>query len=296
VQALRRGEIDLIDRVFPADVTNLSRDEQLQLRAYRLPSLHVLVPNPARPYPANRVFRRCVAYALDREHILRRELLGGRNLAGCRLISGPFPLGVTVDDPLGYAYDSRVDPRAYDPRHARILLQLAHIEIKAEAEKNKESPPEMKELVLAFPTSELARVACSAMVEDLKVLGLACNLRPLPPGTCRPDDDRWDLLYVDYVMQEPLVDAPRLLAADGFAACPSPHLNLALRQLQRAISWNQAGERLRAVHQVCYDDTSVIPLWQLVDYAAYRQELAGLVDSPVTTYQAIEGWSLKFAE
>ena len=296
VRALRRGEIDLLDRVFPADVASLRSDEQLQVRAYRLPSLHVLVPNPTRPYTANRVFRRCVAYALDRDHILRQELLGGRDLSGCRLISGPFPPGIDGDDPLGYAYDSRVEPRAYDPRHARTLLQLARIEINAEAQKNQQSPPEMTELVLAFPASELARVACAAIVEDLKVLGLPSSLRPLAPGTCRPDDDRWDFLYVDYVMQEPLVDAPRLLAADGFAGCPSPHLNLALRQLQRATSWNQAGDRLRAVHQICYDDTSVIPLWQLIDYLACRKELGGVVENPVRTYQAIEGWSLQFAE
>ena len=96
-------------------------------------------------------------------------------------------------------------------------------------------------------------------------------------------------------MQEPLVDAPRLLAADGFAACPSPYLNLALRQLQRATNWTQVGDRLRAIHQICFDDTSVIPLWQLVDSMACRKELAGMVDRPVTTYQAIEKWSWNFA-
>ncbi len=177
LRALRRGEIDLVDRVFPADVDALQRDESLQVRAYRLPSLHVLVPNPTRPYTANRLFRRCIVYALDRQRILQQELLAGRDLPGCRLISGPFPLGIDPDDPLGYASDTRIEPRSYDPRHARTLLQLAQIEIQAEAQKNQQPRPELTELVLAHPASDLARLACAAMADDLKVLGVNCSVR-----------------------------------------------------------------------------------------------------------------------
>jgi hypothetical protein len=201
---------------------------------------------------------------------------------------------VDSDDPLGYAYDFRIEPRAYDPRHARTLLQLAQIELQKEAQKNQQTPPQLTNLVLAFPASEIARVACAAMVEDLKLLGIDCTLQPLSPGLCWPTDDNWDLIYLDCVMEEPLVDAPHLLATEGFAACSSPHLNLALRQLQQATSWNQAGDRLRAVHQICFDDTSIIPLWQLIDHLASARELMGLVGHPVTTYQGVESWSLQY--
>ncbi len=295
VQGLRRGDIDLLDRVFPADVASLQREAGLQVRAYRLPSLHLLIPNPARVYSGHRGFRRALAYAIDRRRILRSELLGGRELAGCEVLSGPFPRGIDGDDPLAYAYDFRIDPRAYDPRHARTLLQLAQIELQREAQKNQDALPPMTELVLAFPPSELARVACAAIMEDWKVLGVTCVLRPLPAPEAWPVDDDWDFYYLDCVMQEPLIDAPRLLAADGLAGCPSPHLNLALRQLQQATSWKQAGDRLRAIHQICFDDASVLPLWQLVDHLAFRRELVGVKESPVTTYQGIEGWSLQYA-
>ena len=295
VQGLRRGEIDLLDRVFPADVANLQRDANLQVRAYCVPSLHLLVPNPARVYSGHRGFRRALTYATDRQRILRSELLGGRELTGCEVLSGPFPRGIDGDDPLAYAYDFQINPRAYDPRHARTLMQLAQIEIQREAQKNQETVPPMTELVVAFPPSELARVACAAIIEDWKLLGLTCVLRPLAPQEAWPVDEDWDFFYLDCVMQEPLVDAPRLLAADGLAGCTSPHLNLALRQLQRATSWKEAGDRLRAIHQICSDDASVIPLWQLVDHLAFRPELGGVSNNPVTTYQNIEGWSLQYA-
>jgi hypothetical protein len=171
---------------------------------------------------------------------------------------------------------------------------LAQIEMQKEAQKNQETPPQLTSLVLAFPASELARVACASMVEDLKLLGIDCTLQPLAPGSCWPEDDTWDLLYLDCVLEEPLVDAPHLLATDGLAACSSPHLNLALRQLQRATNWNQAGDRLRAVHQICFDDTSVIPLWQLVDHLATARELTGLADQPITPYHGVENWTLQY--
>lgn len=293
VQALRRGEVDLVARVFPADVTQLQRDETIVVQPYRIPSVHVLVPNQQRPYPANRIFRRGVAYAIDRDKILRRDLLGGFELSGCELLSGPFPVGIGNDDPIAYAYDTRLDPLQYDPRHARTLIQLAQIGMESAAEKAKKDKPQLGELVLAHPAGEIHRIACNEIVEDLKLLGLTCKLRVLDPGQSRPEDDDWDFTYVDYVMAEPIVDARRLLASDGFAECASPHLNLALRQLDNVTSWRDAGNRLRAIHQICYDDMSVIPLWQLADRLARRKLVEGLVERPVATYQAIENWSLR---
>ena len=161
------------------------------------------------------------------------------------------------------------------------------------AEKSQRAPPTLGELTLVCPASEIARVACDEIVEDLKIVGVACTLRPLEPGQSHPADDDWDLVYLEYVMPEPLVDARRLLAADAFVASPNPHLNLALRQLDQAVSWNQAGERLRTIHQLCYDDTTVIPLWQIVEHLAHRPGISGLVPQPVETYQDLEAWRLQ---
>jgi tetratricopeptide (TPR) repeat protein len=292
VRALQRGELDLIDRVFPADVGQLQRDQAIELAAYRIPTSHVLVPNNARPYFDNRVFRRGLAYAIDREKILRRDLLAQADLPGCKVISGPFPSGIGSDDPLAYAYDFQVEPRAYDPRHAKTLLQLAQLEVAAVAAKRQEAAPTLGELVLVHPDGELARVACEEIAEDLRIIGLTITLRSLPSGAYYPSDDQWDLLYLDYAMAEPLTDARQLLAADGLVASTNPHLNLALRQLDQAISWNQVGERLRTIHQLTFDDTTVIPLWQLVDYQARSRTVSGLPAQPITTYQDIEQWRL----
>ncbi len=290
VAALRRGELDLVDRLFPGDVVLLQKDASLQVVAYRAASLHLLVANRGRDYPSNRLFRRALLYAIDRERILHRDLLGGTEVAGCRVISGPFPAGISEDDPLGYAYDARIEPRPYDPRHARTLLQLAQVEIEAAAKKRKVTPPTLSEIVLAHPPHEVARVACQEIVRDLQVIGLSCRLLPIDGQFQSSEEEPWDLRYVDVVMTEPLTAAPQLLSVQGVAGCTSPHVNLALRQLEQVTNWNDAGGRLRVIHQLVHDDTSVLPLWQIVEHLAHRKELQGLAAQPLTTYQDIESW------
>ncbi len=296
VRSLRRGEIDVLDRIFPADITQLKRDNEVVVTAYRIPSLHALIPNQNRSYSSSRIFRRAMAYAIDRKKILERDLLGGSNIPGCRLLSGPFPIGTSSDDPIGYAYDPTIEPLAYDPRHAKTLVQLAQVELQTIARKKEQPAPKLDELIVVHPPSEVARVACREMVEDLKVIGIPCALKELAAGQTRPTDEEWDFLYLDYLMGEPLVDARRLLASDGFAACSSPHLNLAIRQLDDVISWNDAGRRLRAIHQISYDDMSIVPLWQLNDHLARHKLVDGSVAQPVTTYQDIEAWKVVPAE
>lgn len=293
LHALRRREVDMIDRVFPADISQLTRDENIKLVRYRIPSLHVLVPNVNHDYLDNRLFRRGIAYSIDRAKILKRDLLGGADITGCQLISGPFSPGITSDDPLAYGYDRKIDPRPYDPRHAKTLIKLAQVEMSMVAEKNKEQVPELRELVIVYPAGEIARIACTEIVEDLGLIGIAARLETLPAGAIRPENDDWDLLYLDYRMPEPLVGARELLAYEGFASCRSPHLNLALRQLQQVVSWKDAGDRLSVIHQLCYDNTSVIPLWQLADHLAYRDGLHGISREPIDVYQDIEKWTLQ---
>ncbi len=72
-------------------------------------------------------------------------MLGNQKVAGCQLISGPFPIGTRDNDPLAYAYDQRIAPRSYDPRLASILKTLARRELTEKAQKRgEEVPPETK--------------------------------------------------------------------------------------------------------------------------------------------------------
>jgi hypothetical protein len=103
-----------------------------------------------------------------------------------------------------------------------------------------------------------------------------------------PDDV--DLLYVELAMWEPLVDARRLLGEQGIAGVCSPHMSLALRQLDEATDWAEAGAKLRYIHWLVHTEVCIVPLWQLTDHYAYQRSLSGVGMEPVSLYQNIEKW------
>ncbi len=293
-EALLRGQIDALDRVYPAVTNRLRTDPLVTVAAYRIPSIHFLAINPRHPLLRGTVFRRGLLHGINREGILLREIQSGINQPGTQVISAPLPVGLAADDPLGYAYDTRISARPYEPSLASVLLRLSQSQLPATADNASPSrtPAQLPELVLVHPGTGIARIASRAIVANFDRIGLKCTTRELPPGRAIPDDDEWDLLYVDAVIQEPFVDVPRLLLDETIARDVSSHLRQALRILQLARNWEDAREQLRAVHKILYDEVPLIPLWQVADHFAHRQQLEGIGNRPVSLYQNITQWQI----
>ncbi len=184
------------------------------------------------------------------------------------------------------------------PWNFRLSLALSGIALHdvAEAAKKKKEPEitAIPPLVLAYPAHEPARIACTAIQRHLKAVQIPITLRELEPGQAFPPDDKYDLVYAELTMQEPLVDAARLLGPEGIAGGATPYMVLALRQLSAAAGWSAARKKLQQIHQLCDDDTAVIPLWQLTEFFAYHRSLEGIGSRPVALYQNVEQWRGKF--
>lgn len=293
--ALRRGDVLLIDRMFPADAARLDRDESNQtvlVGRYALPTLHMLIPNIENPFLNTPTFRRAILHAIPRTTILDR-LLDGNSVAGCRVITGPFPAGRNPDDPIAYGYDDRLAERPFDPGVARLLFQMAQNQLRQMAEKNEQEPPEFKPLILAHPEDAIARFACTVIAGQLQSLEIPCELKQLPAGQVRPTDDQWDLLYSAVMVQEPMLDAQRLLARDGLVGSNNAYVGLALRRLRQARSWREVRDRLLELHQIVYSEVTVIPLWQLTEHYAYRNNVDGVGDRAVSLYQDVDLWRVE---
>ena len=292
ISALRRGEIDVVERIFPGDINLAKNDTQIRVGSYRVPSTHILIPNYSKKVPSSRAFRVALLYGIDRNRILRREILGGNDVQGCRVISGPFSPGLSRDDPLSYGYNTSLDPRPYDPRLAKLRFEIARIGLREASKESEEDMPDMSKIVLAHPDDELCELAAEEIAKNIKIFGFECELQTIPLGSSRPDNNDWDFLYADLRVVEPLRDANDLLGSDGFAQSASPYLNLALRQLDKSDNWVRAAQRLHAIHQKCVDEVSILPLWQIADHFAYRPEVEGLQSSLVYLYQDIEKWRI----
>jgi tetratricopeptide (TPR) repeat protein len=293
IQALKRGDIQLLDRIGPWNLPQIKGDPKLAVGKYNVPLVHCLVPNFSRPLPSRRTLRRALAYGMDRKAILE-QIVGKEPIEGCRLISGPFSAGVSTDDPVNYAYDERIEPRPCDPRMAIALSRLA---LKQFQKSEKEQGREVKKLpplVLAYPDDEIAALACRSIKYQLGWVHIEVELKPLigPMPNRVPDDV--DLLYAELAMGEPVTDAGRLFGEGCLAGGGSPFVALAVKQLERDTDWASIREQLRRLHRIVFDDVTVVPRWQLVDFYAYRKGNRGIGDKPFTIYQNIEQWQPAF--
>lgn len=293
IQALKDGRIHVLDRLDPWSLDVVRRDKDLVVEPYAMPLVHCLIPNMRRPLTADRSFRRALVYGIHRQMILD-QLTGGLSLPGCRVLAGPFPARLSLDDPISYARDPSIDPRGYEPRLAMALAEVSRKEVAAAQGKQEDSSPETPRLVLAHPAHDLARLACTSIQRQLDLIGVPVELRELsgPAPAQIPEDV--DLLYAELAVWEPLVDAPRLLGENGLAAGCSPYMSLALRQLQRTADWQQIRQILHRIDRIAHDEVAVVPLWQLTEHFAYHRSLQGVGAKPVSLYQNVEQWQVAF--
>jgi tetratricopeptide (TPR) repeat protein len=286
ILALQRGEVDALDRLQPADIAAVRGMPAVKIVRYAVPTVHVLVPNVDRPWPANRTFRRAIMYALQRDSILQQGILHGEKLEGAKVISGPLP-SMSGEDALSYAYDDSIPPHAFEPLLSVTLLDLAKREIDSAANLKGEKPPARTEVVIGHAPQELQRIACKAMSKQLTALSIPCKAVELKNGQAT---DECDFVYAELLVSEPTIDAVRLFGPDGLYSATNPHVRLAVRQIEQATTWNQAGQRLRQLHRVLHEDLALLPLWQTPEHFAVRENVQGISAKPVSLYQDIQQW------
>ena len=290
--ALQRGEVDVLDHVFPGDIAELKNDPAIKVVPYMAPTSHFLAIRRTHPYLENRTFRRALVYGSNRQVILDQGLLRGSPLPGYRVISAPFPAPENASDARTYGYDENVSPRPFDPKLALILKILGEREVKANFERRHETAPPLAPLVLGHPSDEISKIACASLAKQWKAIKLDVKLKEFPPGVFLDPKGECDLVYVQAAAWEPVVDASRLFAPDGLFPAEMASVNLTLRQLEKARDWSSASRELRGLHRLLHEEVTIIPLWQTYDYFAYRSSVQGIPDKQVTLYQAIERWKI----
>lgn len=287
ILALQRGEVDVLDRVQPADMAAVRAIPGVKLVGYAVPTIHVLIPNPNRPWSANHTVRRAVMYALQREAILQQGILRDETIAGAQLISGPLPAPFPTSELLSYAYDDTIAPHAYEPLLAVTLVELAKRELASAAALKGEQPPKFEGVVLGHAPHELPTIVCKAMAKQLAAIQIPCRTFEL----AGPDSAaQCDFVYAELLIAEPVIDMVRLLGPGGLYPATNPHVRLGIRQVEQATTWNQAGQRLKQLHRVLHEDLTLLPLWQTPEYFAVQKNLQGISAAPVSLYQDIEQW------
>ena len=292
VEMLLRGEVDVLDQLFPADAARLRGRQGIKVATYPLPSVHMLVPCSEHRFLADKTFRRGLLYSINRQDILAGELLEGLEVAGCQVLSGPFPAGLDQQDPLGYAYDREILARGYEPRLGKLLMTLTQNQFNEEAKKAKLEPPVLQPIRLAFPADNLSRLACEAIKSQWELLDVPVQLVELPIGVSFPEPGAADIAYVSAAVWEPILDARRVLGPRGLAGSTDQLVGLGLRLLENSKNWREARDGLLQLHAITNSELPILPLWQIVDSYAYSSSLGGVGSDIVSLYQNAAKWRL----
>jgi hypothetical protein len=287
---LIRGEIELVDRLFPADVKRLRNIPTIKTEDYALPMVHMLIPRTQNAYMDDRDFRRALLYAINREAILNGEILGGNPTSLSRVISGPFPMGVSESDPIAYAYNSSVENTAHDPRLAKVLIMLSSAKLKAMAAKKKEPLPPIPTIRLGVPDYESARVAGESIVQSWKKIGVPAELVILEKLPANNEESPADFIYVSAAVWEPVTDAERLFGIGGPAQSNNQFIVQSLGQLSAARNWREVRQGCQDLHALVAAHLPILPLWQVGETFAYRTEVTGVAKKPIGLYQDIQKW------
>ncbi len=348
VDALLKGDIDIVDRIPIQDLRTLSRNSQIQLQKYLVPTIHMLVPNipdadvwraetefevgdivrmpknkislrcveagtsgetepsragldgsvmwvaSSRSFLANLNFRSGLMHGIDRTLLVNEVIAGGREVSGCEVIDAPFPIGTEDNDQIGYAYNPRVRGISYERGLGIVFAELVRKQMVDAMITNAvgDAKLDMPEIILAHPKGELPRSVCQSIQLMWGDLRLKVKLRELPAGQIVPEDDNYDFLYVELSMKEPLTDVEVLFGNKGIVKSMSPSVQQLVRDLSYSTSWQVAGRKLRRLHRQVRNDLSVMPLFQVQEYFAYRKNVNNIGRSLVNLYENIDQWEV----
>ena len=289
VDSLIRGEVDIVDRPSLSDIPKLRRAKGIEVRAYAIPTVHFLVPKIRGDYKDSIQLIRSLSTGIDREGIVN-DVFGGAEIDGCETLSGPFPIGSDEYDQVSYAYDLKVKELPYQQRLSMVLSHMSRTAKTKAFPNGRSNPPS---IVLAHPSGSLATTACIKIKQNWEESGISTTLRALDKSVSFPEDDNWDLLYVEAAIEEPLTDATRIMGDYGIAKAVSSPVGQSLQQLGYCESWQDASRTLRRIHRQVSNDLSVIPMYQIQEHFAYRKNVYGLGRDLIHLYQNIERWRIE---
>jgi peptide/nickel transport system substrate-binding protein len=224
--------------------------------------------------------RRALAYAIDREAILKNHFRAGKPDRHAAL-NGPFPVNCWAFCPP----DEGVPATLYNFDLARSKL-----------------PPEGKKgLTLKYPDDDprVAR-ACQDIQAKFADLKIPLKLVALSPRELKEDVDKraYELAYYhwDYPDEtydlSPLFDtSPTALAQGGsnFLGYEAPELQVPLTRVKTFRQFGEVQRLMRAIHAHVNDRLPLIPLWQLDTHVVVRGLNPGRLDAG-HVFADVEKW------
>ena len=274
LQALLRGEIDMVPAVEFRDVRGLQSDSRFFTLQAALPRTHIVMFHPESLLMRSAPLRRALLQALPREVLLAETVLEGADRSLGRLSTGPFASTT-------YGYSKDLPQPVYDVVTAASLVATA----------KKEHGGTLPTLRIVAPSETAIQRALPRMLEAWQRIGLTVEVVK-EPGT------QWDMVYRSLRVVEPFADLWPLFSPSGnvdqAAIAPFPHpVREEMLELERAVDWTTAMRTLQRLQQEFLTEARYLPLWEVDEFQVFRRRVAGLNPRPMHPYFDCERWTVQ---
>ncbi len=273
---LRKGTADgEINSLTPDMVTTLAKEPGMEVTDQPGTVLAYIAMNFNDPILAHREVRQALAYATDRETLIKYLLRGEARPAASLL------------PPNHWAYEPNVKQYNYDPARAEQLLDAVGFP---------RLPGGVRfHLTLKTSTEESTRLLAEALADEWKRVGVALDLRPLEFATFYSDITHGSFQLYTYRWiggnNDPdifeFVFSSKKFPPNG--ANRGHYSNPALDALidQERVEMNQAKRNaiLSEIQKTVAEDEPYINLWYLDNECVHRQRLTNVIIPPGGDYE-----------
>ena len=281
---LRKGSADVAVNVLTPDtVVALTHSRGMQVTEQPGTNVAYIAFNFTDPILANCPVRQALAYATDREEIIRYLLRGQARLASSLL------------PPNHWAYDPAVSQYPYDPQKAAALLDAAGFRPGLGGIRLR--------LTLKTSTDESTRLYAAAIQDEWKRIGVALELRPLEFATLYSDitrgsfqlyTARWvggnnDPQILEYVFSS------KRFPPDGAnrGRYHNPALDALFDRAATETDQEKRKEIFTEVQEIVADDVPYIDLWYPDNVCVHRDRVADIHIPPAGDYDFLESVRLQ---
>ena len=126
--------------------------------------------------------------------------------------------------------------------------------------------------------------------EQWKLIGIAADLVVLDRVPGPGEMPNIDILYLTASIWEPATDAERLFGIGSPAQSSNQFIVQNLGQLSAARNWREVRQSCQDLHTLVAAHLPVLPLWQIGESFAYRNEISGISKKPLGLYQDLQKW------
>lgn len=274
---LMKGRLDVVMNAVPYVMVNaLKAKDNLKFEANVGINFNYLGFNFKNPYLQNKKVRMAIAYAIDRDKIIRYKLAGLARKAD------------SVLSPVHWAYNSELTPFDFDLNKAKTLLDEAGFK-----DPDGDGPQKRFKLVYKTSTNKERLEIVQLIAENLRKIGIDVEVRSFEFGTLmrdlmQGDFDLFSLIWSGVNEPDQYYTIAHSSKFPPLGANRGRYVNKTLDPLLEAQRVETDVEKrkilLQKIQKMFYEDFVYVPLWYDYNYAVINKNVDGFHVRPDASF------------